>query len=168
MEPHHLFTFPSSLDHYTAEAFALRCFDDRFSGAFREFIRKKGFQHIDLESVAGGLKILASPEKESDQDFMLRELEKSIRLHRTRCALLFSHHDCGAYGGLARFGGDRDVELSFHLSEHEKAISIVCKRFPGLRVETYFIDGEGIVKIRPSENSKNDPKHHSRPPFSQG
>lgn len=62
---------------YQAAAFVLRCFDDRFRHAFEAFIRHVGFGYVDAASVAGGGKILASPEEESDRAFMLREITRS-------------------------------------------------------------------------------------------
>lgn len=147
MERVYVFEKKSSLeDHYTAEVFAIRCFDDRFWKTFKHFMRSQGFAHIDAESCAGGAKVLASPEKEGDRDFMLRELEKSIRLHGTTKVWLFTHSDCGAYGGLSRFGGDEEKEFAFHLREHAKAKEEIRGRFPYLEVSTFFIDKEGVVK----------------------
>lgn len=143
----YLVNHQSVLDHYTAEAFTLRCFDDRFWKVFKHFLKKMGIQHIDPESVAGGAKVLASPEKESDRDFMLRELEKSIKLHGTIRVMLFTHHDCGAYGGFSRFNNDPQAEFDLHTEEHKKARDVVQARFPDLAVESYFLDAVGIVKI---------------------
>lgn len=137
----------TSLDHYTAEAFVLRCFDDRFWKVFKNFLRDKGLIHIDPESVAGGAKIFASPEKKSDRDFMLRELEKSILLHHTARVMLFTHYDCGAYGGLTRFEGDEEKQFAFHKKELSRALAIVKEKFPSVTVETYFIDKEGIMLV---------------------
>ena len=143
----YLFRHSSDLDHYTAEAFTLRCFDDRFWKAFKNFLKEQGYRYIDPESVAGGAKILSSPEKESDRDFMLREIEKSIQLHHTQKVLLFTHYDCGAYGGLDRFAGDQEKQFTFHQQELEKAKTVVQDAFPELIVETYFIDKEGVAKM---------------------
>lgn len=109
-------------------------------------MRELGLSDIDPESVAGGAKILSSPEKIGDRNFILRELAKSIKLHRTKRVMLFTHHDCGAYGGVTRFGGDEEKEFAFHVDEHRKARAVIKKSFPKLRVETYFIDTEGVVE----------------------
>lgn len=136
----------TSLDHYKAQAFVIRCFDDRFSPAAAYALRAQGVKHFDLESVAGGAKIFASPEKESDRGFMARELAASVRLHGTDRAILFTHHDCGAYGGFARFHNSEEEEFSFHQEEHRKAALAIHARFSDLGVETYFIDRKGVVK----------------------
>lgn len=142
-----IFSYRTDLTHYTADAFVVRCFDNRFWPVFHKFIKSLGMNHIDLESVAGGAKIFASPEQERDRDFMTRELEKSIRLHHTKKVMLFTHHDCGAYGGSARFEGDAARQHAFHEEELHKAEAYTREKFPALGIETYFIDTEGIMKM---------------------
>lgn len=78
---------------------------------------------------------------------MLREIEKSIKLHGTARVLLFTHHDCSAYGGFSRFSSNPQAELDFHTEEHKKARDVIQARFPELAVESYFLDANGIVKI---------------------
>ena len=104
-----------------------------------------GFGDIDPASVAGGAKILSHPEKRGDRNFILRELKKSIKLHGTKKVMLFTHQDCGAYGGLTKFGGDEEKEFIFHVNEHRKAYAVIKKYFPKLKIDTYFIDTEGIM-----------------------
>lgn len=144
----YIFQHPVDFRHYTAQAFVLRCFDDRFYKTFKNFLRERGFQHLDPASVAGGAKVLASPEQESDRDFILRELEKSIRLHHTTRVMLFTHYDCGAYGGIARFEGDEEAQFRFHQEELRTAAAVIREHFPDIAVETYFMDKEGIVEMK--------------------
>ncbi len=147
MEGKYIFSHDSSLEHYKAEAYALRCFDDRFWKTFKIFLKNMGIKHIDPSSVAGGVKILAEPESETDRDFILREIEKSIRLHKTGKIMLFSHHDCGALGGFERFEGDREKEIDYHRDLHKKAKEIVLEKFPDLSTESYFLDEKGVISI---------------------
>jgi hypothetical protein len=142
-----IYRHQSSIDHYHADAFAVRCFDDRFRACFFAFMTKQCPGMFDFESVAGGAKVFASPEQTTDRDFMLRELEKSVALHNTHRVMLFTHYDCGAYGGLARFQGDEQEQFTFHRQELRTAADVVHKQFPGVTVETYFIDTEGVVAV---------------------
>lgn len=146
MKKGHIFLHPSNSEHYRAQAFAVRCFDDRFRTVFEKFMTDQRIEQYDSESPAGGAKIFSSPEQESDRDFIMRELEKSIQLHHTDTVILFTHHDCGAYGGLGRFDEGEEKEFAFHIAEHEKARRAIADRFPNLIVETYFIDPHGILK----------------------
>ena len=61
--------------------------------------------------------------------------------------LLFLHSDCGAYGGLAAFGCDAARELQAMRSELARAESFVRTNEPGLAVEGYFVNFEGIWAI---------------------
>lgn len=133
-------------DHYTA-VFTIRCVDDRFRKTFNAFIEHLSISHIDPKSPAGGAKVFASPDRRSIREHYFHEIRKSIDLHRVKQVLLFTHSDCGAYGGLARFKGSEEIEFAFHLRELRKAKQIVKTKFPRLKVETYFINWEGIVKV---------------------
>ena len=141
------FERPITKSHYEADAFALRCFDNRYWGQFKDFVANKGLKELDTSSVAGGAKIFASPEKINDQDFMLRELEKSILLHKTKKIMLFTHHDCGAYGGFAKFNQNLDLEFNFHINELNKAASLIKTKFSNVKIETYFMDKIGIIEV---------------------
>jgi len=146
LDRQYVFYHRTRLENYTAQAVAVICFDDRFQEAFAKYRMSLGIDHLDQVSVAGGAKTLASPEKEGDRDFLLREIQISEQLHQARKVMLFTHHDCGAYGGIARFGGDEEEELAFHVVQHKQAKEAVHTRLPEVPVESYFIDKHGIVK----------------------
>ena len=143
----YVFQHKSPTEHYVADAYTVRCVDNRFWKAKKRFIKHLGLKHIDPKSPAGGAKVFVSPQKESDIDRMFRELEISIRLHHVKRVMLFNHHDCGAYGGFKAFDNDSDKELAFHKVQLKKAAKVVKNRFPDLKVETYFIDDEGVIKV---------------------
>lgn len=76
-------------------------------------------------------------------------MQKSILLHRVRKVLVFTHRDCGVYGGSERFAGDAFVEFGFHKKEHEKVRKVLHERFENIEIETYYVDENGIVKTSP-------------------
>jgi len=142
-----VFFYTSNLTgRYQAGAFVLCCFDARFRHVFDAFIRHVGFEYVDVVSVAGGGKILASPEEASDRAFLLREIATSRHLHNTQRVLVMTHRDCGAYGGETRFQGDEEEEFTFHAAEHVKARAVLTAEFPDMRVETYFLDTHGVYR----------------------
>ena len=145
-KPKHIYIEESALDHYSADAFLVRCVDNRFWKVAKHFIKDLGFKHIDPKTPAGGAKVFSSPFHESDREHYLRELAVSVRLQHVTRVMLFSHHDCGAYGGFANFNNDRDVEIEHHRAEHLKGAETIKEHFPELAVETYFIDDKGIIK----------------------
>jgi carbonic anhydrase len=98
----------------------------------------------DPIKIAGGAKALACPEHESDREFLLSQLRKSIQLHGAKRIVLMLHSDCGAYGGLAKFGGDRAKERENHAVDMRQAKANLEKEIPGIPVEGYFVDFEGV------------------------
>ncbi len=140
-----VFHFDSPREKYECDAVILWCFDNRFDLAFRKFLRRIGIVHADPVKVAGGAKCLASPDQESDREFVLDQIRKSIRLHGTKRAILMVHSDCGAYNGLiGGFDGDRLAEAQNHQRELRKAAASLWTAIPEIAIDAYFVDFEGV------------------------
>jgi carbonic anhydrase len=140
-----VFHFDAPREKYHCDAAILWCFDNRFDLGFRKFLKRIGVMNSDPIKVAGGAKCLASPEHETDREFVLEQIRKSIRLHGTRRVILMVHSDCGAYGGLADgFRGDAKAEASHHQHELVRAADNLVAAIPGIEVQGYFVDFEGI------------------------
>ena len=140
-----LFHFDSPREKYHCDAAIVWCFDNRFDLGFRKFLTRIGVQNSDPIKVAGGAKSLASPEHESDREFILDQIRKSIRLHGTNRVILMLHSDCGAYGGLAAgFDNDIAAERLHHRDELRRAIAALQQAIPGIQVDAYFVDFEGV------------------------
>src|SRR5260370_868209 len=113
-----VFHFESSRERYQCDAAILWCFDNRFDLAFRKFLKRIGVTNSDPIKIAGGAKSLASPELETDREFVLEQIRKSMNLHGTKHVILMVHSDCGAYGGLAGgFGGCAQTVSRHHTRE---------------------------------------------------
>ena len=140
-----VFHFDSPREKYHCDAAILWCFDNRFELGFRKFLKRIGVNSSDPIKIAGGAKCMASPEHETDREFVLEQIRKSMRLHGTRRVILMLHSDCGAYGGLtAGFGGDAAAEALHHERELQRAATNLRAAIPGIEVQGYFVDFEGI------------------------
>jgi hypothetical protein len=140
-----VFHFDSPREKYQCDAAVIWCFDNRFELAFRKFLKKIGIVSSDPIKIAGGAKSLASPEHESDREFVLDQIRKSMRLHGTKRVILMLHSDCGAYGGLADgFHGDARAEAEHHHRELRCAAAKLQEAVPGIAVEAYFVNFEGV------------------------
>ena len=139
-----VFHFDAPHEKYHCDAAILWCFDNRFELGFRKFLKRIGVVNSDPIKIAGGAKCMASPEHESDREFVLDQIRKSMRLHGTRRVILMVHSDCGAYGGLARFGDDAAAEAAHHERELKRAAANLIAALPGVEVQGYFVDFEGI------------------------
>ncbi len=140
-----VFHFAAPREKYHCDAAILWCFDNRFELGFRKFLKRLGVMNSDPIKIAGGAKVLASAEREADREFVLEQIRKSMRLHGTRRVILMLHSDCGAYGGLAGgFAGDAAAEARHHERELQHAATNLSAKIPGIIVEGYFVDFEGI------------------------
>jgi hypothetical protein len=121
--------------------------------------------HSDSIQIAGGAKCLASPDHDSSREFVLQQIRLSMRLHGTTRVMLMLHSDCGAYGGLASgFSGDSTAEAAHHRQELQRAAAYLAAAIPGIEVQTYFLDFEGVwatdvpaAKEGPSDSRDQEP-----------
>jgi carbonic anhydrase len=139
-----VFHFDSPREKYRCDAAIVACFDNRFELAFRKFLKRSGVVASDPIKVAGGARCLASPEHAADRQFVLDQVRESVRLHGTRRVILMLHSDCGAYGGLEAFGNDARTEAEHHRLELHRAVDAVHSEIPGIAVDAYFVDFEGV------------------------
>ena len=149
-----IFHFDSPAAPYVADAAVLCCFDHRIGTVVRKFLKKQGIERADMIVVAGGAKTLASPRNDFEQDFILEQVRMSIRLHQTKRVLVMSHSDCATYGGLAHFKGDRQAEARHHRGELLRAGELLAANFPGISVEPYFVDFDGIFAVTDASNAQ--------------
>lgn len=138
-----VFHFPSPREHYTCDAAVIWCFDHRFHQAFAKFLKRRGIENPDVIKLAGGAKALASGSS-SEREFVLDQIRKSIALHGTKLVILMLHSDCGAYGGLQAFGNDAQLEFERQEAELLRARDSLRDTIPGIKVEPYFVDFEGV------------------------
>lgn len=141
--------FDSPRESYHCDAAVVWCYDNRFELALRKLLKRSGIEHPDTIRVAGGAKCLSSPEKESEREFIVEQIRKSIRLHGTDRVILMVHSDCGAYGGLAAFGRDTQAEARHHEDELRRAAACLREILPDISVVSYYVDFEGVWTTDP-------------------
>ena len=144
---HKAFHFDSPRERYTCDAAIVWCFDNRFELALRKLVKHLALAYYDPIRIAGGTKCLASPEQESEREFVLNQIRISMRLHQTSTVILMLHSDCGAYGGLAAFDNDREREVENHRQELNRAAALVKAGIPELEVKAYFVDFQGVWHV---------------------
>jgi len=145
-----VFHFDAPRDNYRADAAVVWCFDSRFQVGFHKFLKRQSIANFDEIRIAGGAKSLASGDRPEDREFVLGQIRTSIRLHGTELVILTLHSDCGAYGGLnGGFCGDAAAEARHHETELMRAAECVRNEIPGVKVQTLFVDFEGVWAVDP-------------------
>jgi hypothetical protein len=142
-----VFHFDSPRQKYQCDAAVVWCFDNRFHLVLSKFIKKLRIEYNDPIEIAGGAKCLATPEQVSERAFVLGQIADSIRLHKTKLVILMLHSDCGAYGGLASFGNDPQVEARSQEEHLRLAAQTVKSAIPDIPVQAYFVDFEGVWAV---------------------
>ena len=142
-----VFYFDTPRAHYESDAAIVWCFDSRFHLGFAKFLKRRGISNSDVIKIAGGAKPLASPASDAEREFVLNQIRTSMRLHETKLVILMLHSDCGAYGGLEAFHGDADAEAAHHEAELRRAAEYVRGIAPGIEVQCYFVDFEGVWQL---------------------
>lgn len=131
-----VFHFDSPREKYHCDAAVVWCFDNRFELGFRKFLKRIGVVSSDPIKIAGGAKCLASPEQETERQFVLEQIRKSIKLHGTRRVILMVHADCGAYGGL--------MDPDLLEEELRRAEANLAQAIPGITIDGYYVDFTGV------------------------
>lgn len=150
-----LLHFTSPREDYTCDAAVVWCFDQRFEAVLRKLLKRLAVLHPDHIRIGGGAKSLVSPQQEGDRLFVLDQIRKSMRLHKTRTVILMLHSDCGAYGGLAAFQGDAEKEARNHSSDLQKAAEFLNEQIPEITVKCYFVDFDGIWEVAPVDKAQS-------------
>jgi carbonic anhydrase len=144
-----VFHFDSPREKYHCDAAIVWCFDHRFQLGVTKFLKRLGILNSDAIRIAGGAKSLASPKQPGEREFVLEQIRTSVRLHGTTLVILMLHSDCGAYGGLADgFGGNARAESQHHEEELQRAADCLRKAVPGIDLQAYFVDFEGIWAVQ--------------------
>jgi carbonic anhydrase len=139
-----VFHFDSQTDTYRADACVVSCFDARFELVTRKFLKKLGVWWADPVKIAGGAKAFAAPAEESERTFALGQVRTSMRLHGTNRVILMVHTDCGAYGGLQAFGGNKEREAVDLESQLRSAADFLKSSVSTIVVECYYLTFTGV------------------------
>jgi hypothetical protein len=133
-----IFHFDTPPESYKADACVVSCYDARFELVLKKFLKKRGLGLVDHLKIAGSVKGMASPENETDREFMIRMIRISKRLHNPDLVVMVSHNDCGAYGAAGS-----DVIAADLIRARE----VMRSAEPSMPVECYLAAFDGMYRI---------------------
>jgi hypothetical protein len=111
--------------------------DWRLHGEAEKFFNER-YGRCDFIGSPGAIKGLTD---DGERKRLLAYIALSQKLHHANVVALTVHRDCDAYGGSAAFPNP-EAEDEHHKGELERAKTLVAENFPGVTVETYFLDLE--------------------------
>lgn len=135
---------------HTCTSLVVHCMDFRFEKALFEYFNEKHLLgDADIVGWAGAGKAFLDPET---QEFALKQVELSHKLHGMCNIHIIQHRDCGGYGGSAKFE-NKDAEAAFHKDQVARIQSLIAEKFPevSFRVHGYFaeLSDAGEVTVLP-------------------
>jgi len=120
---------------HTCSSALIRCMDFRLTSAIDKWLEEKGIMDdCDIISVAGISKAIAEDVNSPDAQFILKQIELSVKLHSTKTLYLIHHTDCGAYGGHDAFE-NLEIERKQYNNDMDKAKKIINEKFSDLEVK---------------------------------
>jgi carbonic anhydrase len=123
------------------------CIDFRFAADIKAFLEKENLLgDVDVVSIAGCIKNLVNPAKETDAEFVMRQLDISKRLHNVGRVVLMNHMDCGAYGGRKAFASV-EAERATHAADLAAARAAILAKYPDLEVNNVIAHIDDEAKI---------------------
>ncbi len=134
---------------HTAQAVALTCIDFRFRKALHDFFENElNLYAVDHMAIGGGVKQLIENEGEL-RDFIYKNFDIAVNLHKVNKVILINHQDCGAYGGTAAFQSP-EVEITEQEVYLRHAVSAVHAKYPDKQVEAYLalIDSDNNITFK--------------------
>jgi len=127
---------------HNCEAVLITCMDFRFWGAVTKFVKRElKIKRFDLPDLPGASKAVNDA---TEGSMAWRAIDVACDLHHVKKIIIVDHADCGAYGGVAKFNGDIEVEHKFHVEELKKAREKLEERYPKKEILTYYaklVDG---------------------------
>ncbi len=118
---------------HTCKAIMFQCMDFRLTSQIRDWLDKEGLMgNCDIVSAAGAGKEIFDG-SQHNRDFLLKQIELSIKLHNSKQVILLHHSQCGAYNSSYNFATPEEekIKQASDLMEIEK---IIKERFPQVEV----------------------------------
>ncbi|NQT49302.1 hypothetical protein HQ571_01260 [Candidatus Kuenenbacteria bacterium] len=129
---------------HTCNNFLMTCIDFRFHSAITDWAEKQGItKDFDLVAIAGVQKAILD---DDTRNAAIKQLHISVRLHKTRTAILIAHQDCGAYGGSSAFA-NWDEEKAKYTEDLNEAEKVIKEKFPELQVKKMILTFDENEKV---------------------
>lgn len=112
----------------------VRCMDFRLGPQFRRWLDEKGYSgDIDEISIAGACKSFVALDNRCAAEFLMGQIDISIKLHQISRLILTQHTSCGGYGGSEAFASPEAEKIK--LTNDMRALcELVRNKYPELEI----------------------------------
>ena len=140
---------------HECDAVVLTCIDFRIRGRDVEAVVAAVYKDEEPVTSFDEIRIAGSAKAINDgkhAELILQSIKVGVEMHSAKRVVIINHHDCGAYGGFARFGGDENAERDFHATELKKAGKSVADFLASIGknqvpVDLLFISETGVTPV---------------------
>ena len=134
---------------HKAQALLLSCIDFRFQKMMGDFMEvdEHALKSFDRVALAGGVKQLIHPDNKAIKDFILGQINISIKLHDPEAIYLMNHEDCGAYGANNSF--------AVHQEDLLATVKLLSQIYPQKKFRLLIATFNGIREISTEDNQTN-------------
>ncbi len=125
---------------HQCQTLVIHCIDFRLGKTIKKYLEGQNLLgDCDIVSVAGAAKNIASPENDSEREFLMKQIDISKKLHNINEVILINHSDCGAYGGSSAFNSNTE-EKERHFQDMERATNIIREKYHDLKIKKMLAD----------------------------
>lgn len=134
---------------HKAKAVILTCMDFRFQKMIQKWLQENNYLGTTDEIiVAGATRDIVKPLNNSHKEYLLRQLELSVKLHDPDEIILLDHQDCGGYAQdqTIPLGLDYETDKESHKATSKIAKDIISSLYPNKTIRTLYINFDGKVE----------------------
>ena len=122
---------------HNCSAILIHCMDFRLTDEIYRWLKDNHLNgDCDIVSVAGAGKPLLD---DSERNYLLSQIEASIKLHNSDTVILLHHSSCGAYKLEYNFSSVEE-EKNKQKEDMDKVEEIILKKFKDLKVKKVWME----------------------------
>jgi hypothetical protein len=125
--------------------------DFRFQKSVQTWLKERGYLgSCDEVIVAGASRDIVKPIEPAHKDYLMRQIDLSVKLHNPDEIVIIDHQDCGGYAQdeTIRSGLETQEDRDSHCKYASEAKVILKEKYPKKEIKTFYAKlGGGVEEI---------------------
>ncbi len=125
------------------------CMDFRFQSGVQDWLKSQGYLgSCDEVIVAGASRDLVKPIEPGHKEYLIRQIDLSVKLHDPDEIVIIDHQDCGGYAQdeTIKSGLEDQEDRDAHKSYAAEAKAILQAKYPDKEIKTFYAKLEGGIE----------------------